>query len=102
MLNNIVVDPAYSHAVEEHPNSAPIVRTCMENKGPFVQFQIRKGQRYLRVCAIDDSTFGFQIVDRVGKVFKERTAYIKDNCVKVKEVFDYARKQGFPKFTGDL
>lgn len=101
ILSRVVIDD-HSHALEEHPNSAPIVHECMRTKGPYMQFQIWKGQRYLRVCVIDDTTIGFQIVDIIGREAKEVTAYIKDNCTCIKDVLDYVRKMGYARFKGAL
>jgi hypothetical protein len=102
MLNLVTIDPNYSHALIEHPDTALIVRSCLEKKGPYVSFQIEKKKRYLRVCLLDDNSLGFQIVDVVGREIKEKTAYIKDGIKSLKELFEYARKMGYPRFTGPL
>lgn len=101
LLNNVVVD-SYSHALEEHPNSAPRVWECLHKNGPYMQFQIIPGKRYLRICVIDDETIGFQIVDIVGKVAKERTAYIKDGISNIRQLLDWAFKRGYCRFKGAL
>jgi len=98
-MQAVVVDPTYSHAVEEHGEQALLVRECLKRDGPYVTFQIDPGRRYLRVCILEDQSIGFQIVDAVGKMMKERTAYIKDNFTCIKDIFDYARRMGYPRFT---
>lgn len=98
-MREVIIDPAYSHALEEHPDTAPIVWECMKSKGPYITFQVDPGRRYLRVCLIDDKIFGFQIVDYVGKKMMEKTAYIRDELKTVKDLFDYARRNGYPRFT---
>lgn len=104
LLSNVVVDPSYSHALEEHPNSAPLVHECMKNQGPYMQFQIHKDERYLRVCIIDEDkgTIGFQIVDIVERVAKERTAYVKNGFNSIRDVLDYAARRGYCRFKGPL
>jgi hypothetical protein len=69
-----------------------------------MQFQIHPRERYLRVCIVDEEvgTIGFQIVDIVGRVAKERTAYIKEELTCVKDVLNYVAKRGWHKFTGPL
>lgn len=101
MLNKVVVD-SYSHALEEHPNTAPKVWECLHKKGPYMQFQVIPGKRYLRICLIDDDTIGFQIVDIVGKVAKERTAYIKDEIRSLPELLRWAIRRGYCRFKGAL
>ena len=98
-MQAVVVDPSYSHALEEHPDEAPIVWDCLASKGQYVAFQVDPGRRYLRVCLIDDETIGFQIVDFVGKKMMEKTAYIRDELKCVKDIFDYARRMGYARFT---
>lgn len=104
LLTAVVVDPAYSHAMEEHPDTAPLVEECLNTKGAYAQFQIEPKRRYLRVCLIDEvvGIIGFQIVDIVDKVAKERTAYIKEEIHSLKQLFQYIKKMGYPKFTGPL
>lgn len=104
MLTNVVLDPAYSHALEEHPLDAPIVQQCFAQKGAYMQFQIEPKKRYLRVCIVDEAKglIGFQIVDIVNRVAKERTAYIKDKITCIRELLDYVRRMGYPRFTGPL
>lgn len=103
MLNNVVIDE-YSHALEEHPNSAPLVHECMRNKGPYIQFQIHQNERYLRICLIDENKgiIGFQIVDIVENVAKEKTAYIKKGLKCIKDIFDYAGRNNLVRFKGGL
>jgi len=101
MLNKVVVD-SYSHALEEHPNSAPKVWECLHKNGPYMQFQVIPGKRYLRICLIDDETIGFQIVDIVGKIAKERTAYIKDEIRSLPELLKWAFNRGYCRFKGVL
>jgi hypothetical protein len=101
MLLRVVVDE-YSHALEEHPLDAPRGRECFNQNGPAAQWQIWKNERYLQVCEIGEGEIGFRIVDRVGKVFKEKTAYIKNNCKCINDAFKYAESQGYIKFTGTL
>lgn len=104
MLLKVVVDPAYSHALEEHPYDAPIIWDCMAKKGAYMQFQIEPHKRYLRVCVIDEvvGIIGFQIVDIVNRVAKERTAYIKDEIHNVRQLLDYAERNHYPRFKGPL
>lgn len=101
-LSLVTLDPTYTHALEEHPDTAPLVRSCLDRNGPYMQFQIIPKQRYLRVCIIDDGIIGFQIVDIVNRVAKERTAYIKDTIHNIKELLRYAEKLGYPRFKGVL
>lgn len=104
IMTRVTIDPTYSHALEEHPQDAPIVRECLEKQGPYMQFQVQKNKRYLRVCIIDEKAglIGFQIVDIIGKIAKERTAYIKDEIRNIKDLLDYVGKMGYPRFKGDL
>ena len=104
MLANVVIDPAYTHALEEHPQDAPIVRECLAQRGAYMQFQIERNKRYLRVCIIDETAgvIGFQIVDIVNRIAKERTAYIKDTICNIKELLDYVGKNGYVRFKGPL
>ena len=104
LLNNVIVDPAYSHALEEHPDTAPLVRECLGTKGAYMQFQIRPRERYLRVCIVDEvlGLIGFQIVDIVDRVAKEKTAYIKENIHCIKDILSYAQKMGYVRFKGPL
>jgi len=108
LLTNVTIDPSYSHALEEHPTEAPIVQECLNTKGAYMQFQIEKNKRYLRACIVDEvaGIIGFQIVDLVkeGKkiVSKERTAYIKDGIRCIRDLLDYARRMGYPRFKGPL
>ena len=104
LLTAVVIDPAYSHALEEHPIDAPVVRECFNQKGAYMQFQIEPKHRYLRVCLIDEvvGIIGFQIVDIVDKVAKERTAYIKEEIHSIKQLLEYIRRLGYPRFTGGL
>lgn len=99
IMQTVVVDPKYSHALQEHPDTAPKVWDCFKSKGQYAAFQVIPGKRFLRVCQLDDITFGFQIVDIVGKTAMEKTAYIKDGMKCAKELFDYVRRMGYPKFT---
>lgn len=103
MLSNVVVD-SHSHALEEHPNSAPLVHECLNEKGAYMSFQIFPKERYLRICIVDEELgiIGFQIVDIVGKFAKERTAYIKEDLRCIKDVLNYVAKKGWTKFTGPL
>lgn len=98
ILQAVVIDSAYTHAMEEHSDTADIVHECLKKNGQYIAFQIERGKRYLRVCLIDAKTIGFQIVDIVGKIAKERTAYVKDTIKSLKELFDYARRMGYPRF----
>jgi hypothetical protein len=104
ILTNVVIDPAYSHAIEEHPDTAPMVRDCLAQKGAYMQFQIQQNKRYLRVCLIDENAgvIGFQIVDIIDKVAKERTAYVKETISNIKQLLDYVGKMGYPRFKGPL
>jgi len=104
MLQNVVIDPAYSHAEEEHPDTVAVVRDCFNTKGAYMQFQIWPKQRYLRICIIDDilGLIGFQIVDIVDKVAKERTCYIKEGIKTIKDLLEYVRRMGYPRFKGAL
>lgn len=99
-----MIDPAYSHALEEHPEDAPIVWECFAQKGAYIQFQIEAKKRYLRVCIIDEinGILGFQIVDIINKAAKERTAYIKDRLHNIRELLEYAKQNHYPRFTGPL
>lgn len=69
-----------------------------------MQFQIEPKKRYLRVCIIDEAAglIGFQIVDMVGKVAKERTAYIKESIHNIQDLLKYIREMGYPRFKGPL
>lgn len=104
MLQRVVIDSEYSHALEDHPNSSPIVHKCLAEKGAYMQFQISPKKRYLRVCIIDEElgVIGFQIVDIVNRVAKERTAYIKENMTCIKDVLRYVGRNGYSKFNGSL
>lgn len=104
MLQRVVIDPEYSHALTEHPNSAPIVHECLSEKGAYMQFQIDPKKRYLRVCIIDEELgiIGFQIVDIINRVAKERTAYIRENMTCIKDVLKYVSRNGYTKFNGPL
>lgn len=95
---------SHSHALEEHPNTAPLVHECMKDKGPYMQFQINKNERYLRICLVDEEAgqIGFQIVDIVGKEAKELTAYVKNNVNSIRDVLDYALRNGYCRFKGSL
>jgi hypothetical protein len=99
MMQTVVVDLNYSHALQEHPDTAQKVWDCLKTKGQYAAFQIEPGKRFLRTCLIDDATIGFQIVDIVGKTVMEKTAYIKDGIKSAKELFEYVRRIGYPKFT---
>lgn len=103
-LQNVVIDPEYSHAMEEHPESALIVRKCLKDKGAYMTFQIEPNKRYLRVCIINErwGQIGFQIVDIVNRIAKERTAYIKEECTSIKDVLNYVKKNGYIRFKGPL
>lgn len=103
LLNNVVVD-SNSHALEEHPDTAPIVHQCMAQKGAYLTFQIQKNKRYLRTCIIDESAtvIGFQIVDIIDKKAREITAYIKEDITNIRQLLDYAGKRGYIRFKGDL
>lgn len=101
MLLRVVVDE-HSHSLEEHPEDAYRIWDCFNQNGAVAQFQIFKNERYLRVCDLGNGEIGFQIVDRVGKVFKERTAYIKENCNCLGDVFKYASRKGYVRFTGPI
>lgn len=100
LANAVVIDPDYSHAAEEHPDTYQSVRDCFDTKGQYVAFQVTPKKRWLRVCLVDATTVGFQIVDAVGRELKERTAYIKDGIKSLKELFEYAKRMGYPRFTG--
>lgn len=69
-----------------------------------MQFQIEPKKRYLRVCIVDEDLglIGFQIVDIVNKIAKERTAYIKDGITNIRGVLDYVGRQGYARFKGPL
>lgn len=69
-----------------------------------MQFQIEKNKRYLRVCIIDEQAglIGFQIVDIVNRIAKERTAYIKENIRCIQDLLKYIRQMGYPRFKGSL
>lgn len=103
-LSKVVIDPTYSHAMEEHPVDAPIVRKCFEQKGAYMQFQVQRNRRYLRVCLINETAglVGFQIVDIVDKVAKEKTAYIKESIKNIRDLLNYADRMGYPRFRGPL
>jgi len=102
-LSNVVVDE-YSHAMEEHPDTAPMVHDCFSTKGAYMTFQVEKNKRYLRVCLIDEYTglIGFQIVDIVGRIAKEKTAYIKENLRCIKDMLNYVQRMGYPRYTKPL
>lgn len=102
LLRQVVVDPSYSHAEEEHPDTYEAVRNCFNTKGAYITFQIEPKKRYLRVCLLDMETIGFQIVDIVGRLAKERTCYIKDGIKSLKELFDYASRNRLIRFTKPL
>jgi len=101
MLQSVVIDPNYSHAMEpgKHADTAPIVHKCLSEKGQYAAFEVDKGKRYLRVCLIDEHTIGFQIVDIINKVAKEKTAYIREDCKCIQDVFDYIRRMHWTRFT---
>jgi len=103
-LSNILlvveIDPSYSHSLEEHPDTAPLVHQCLNQKGAYVTFQIEKNKRYLRACVIDDNTIGFQIVDVIKRVAKERTAYVREDFKCIKDIFDYAKRMNYARFKG--
>lgn len=104
LLTNVMIDEKYSHALEEHALEAPIVRDCLSKKGAYMAFQIVPKHRYLRVCLIDEvaGIIGFQIVDIVNRVAKERTCYIKDTIHSIRDLLEYVRKLGYPRFKGPL
>lgn len=104
LLANVTIDPAYTHAQIEHPDTFEIVRDCFSKKGAYIQFQVEAKKRYLRVCIIDEAAglIGFQIVDVVNKVAKERTCYIKESIKNLKQLLDYARRMRYPRFNGPL
>ena len=102
LLRAVVIDKTYSHALIEHPDSAEIVWNCFADKGAYITFQIEPGKRFLRVCLVNDTTVGFQIVDIVGKVAMEKTAYIKEGIKCLKELFEYAKRMGYPRFNKGL
>lgn len=101
LLENVVIDD-YSHAMERHPETAMLVRDCFTQKGAYATFQVEKNKRYIRICLIDQQTIGFQVVDIVGKIAKERTAYIKDNMRSIQQVLDDMWNKGYPRFKGPL
>jgi len=90
--------------MEEHPEDALLIHNCFMEKGAYMAFQIEPKKRYLRVCIVDEEVglIGFQIVDIVGRVAKERTAYIKDGIKNIRELLDYAAKNGYCRFKGPL
>lgn len=94
-LRAVVVDLSYTHAHVEHPDTAPIVRECLKKNGEYLILEVDPWNRYIRVCLIDPTTIGFQIVDIVGRIAKERTAYIKDSIKNINELFDFAAKNGY-------
>lgn len=92
VFTKVIVDE-YSHAAKEHPEDMPAVRNCL-NSGQTWKRIYRAPDwkdRYLRVC-YDGRDIIFQIVDKIGKVFKERTAYIRDDISDLNQLREFLMK----------
>jgi hypothetical protein len=100
LVTNVIVDPNYSHADERHPKEAPLVRRCLDQRGPYMNFLVDRAlQRYLRVC-IGDGWVGFQIVDKIKGKFFERTAYFRSGMKTIQDLNRYIRNSTYTRYKG--
>jgi hypothetical protein len=95
----VVVDPSYSHADIKHPTEAPVVRNCFDKNGAYQTFNVSQN-RWLRVCITERGQFGFQIVDLVGREYKELTAYIRQDLKCRGDLVEYVKRVGYSRFKG--
>jgi len=67
-------------------------------------FQVKPGKRYIRTCIIDEKEgiIGFQVVDIIDKVAKEKTAYVKSRINSIQKLLEYMMEEGYPQFMGPL
>lgn len=103
-ISNVVIDPEYSHAISRHPiEDVATIRKCMAEKGPYMSFKIDEN-RYLRTCIIseEEGLIGFQIVDIVDRIAKEKTAYIKDRIKNVHQLLEYIAEKGYSRYLGPI
>lgn len=103
-MKAVVIDPEYSHADAKHDVEAEIVHKCINEKGAYMTFQVEPKKRYIRACIIDEEVglIGFQIVDIVDNIAKEKTAYIKDKIRNIKQLLNYMERNGYCRFKGEL
>lgn len=95
----VIVSPTYSHADTEHPDTAPRVRQCLKENGTLFVLKVDKS-RVLRICQIDATTFGFQIVDFILGKALEKTSYIKDSIYSLDDLYEYVIRSGYEILKG--
>ena len=97
----VIVDD-YSHSAIEHPLDQPTVRRCLSDKNTLKQdFTTPQPGRYLRTC-YDGQHVVFQVIDRVGSVLKEKTAYIRGDFRNMSDVTRYVDRVNYYRIPGGL
>lgn len=76
----LAVDISKSHAESKHADTFAAVRKCISDGNSTRYFYDLKKNKYIGVCQINPTTFGFRIIKAISdSSVKERSAYIKDN-----------------------
>lgn len=101
-LTQVIVNPSYSHAAEEHPEDLPIVRKCLEDPNTWKSaFRTTERGRFLQVC-YDGKNIIFQIIDQVRGALYEKTAYIKNGMSNITDLTRYVDKMRYFRIKGGL
>jgi hypothetical protein len=88
-----------SHAADVHPEVFAMVRSCFDGKHKRWRIPVRDS-KYVDICQIDDTTFGFRPFKKVRGVtgtdgmWQELTAYVKDTIHSVDELKEFALQRG--------
>ena len=99
---SVIVDD-YSHSELEHPLDQPVVRKCLDDPHTWKQdFRTTTSGRFLRVCWDDQRHIVFQVIDRVGQLLKEKTAYIRKDFHTPTDVVKYVERVGYSRIKGGL
>lgn len=86
-----VVDLSISHAEARHGSEAAVVRNCLQNNGPVLNWGNPFTGRRALVCQIGPELFGLQIIE--GQ--QEITAYLKSKMTRLDQVMTYLRNTGY-------
>ena len=72
----VVGNPAHA---TKHASDHTLINRCLDDNGPHMVLQSRSPKRtnqYWRVCQLDDGRWGVQLLERVARGWRERTAFV--------------------------
>lgn len=91
----IVVGLSVSHGFERHGQYAIAVRNCISNGGTIQRWHNPETGRIARICQLEETVFGIQIIEKIDGKWQEITAFVKRKMTRLCQVEKYMQNTGY-------